>query len=173
MPNRLEAVPDRVGRRVPACGEAPGRQGQAIPGRHRASPGPQSGRLPRDLAGLRVLIVDDDESTLEIFAAALSTCGATVTTALAATAALRLVTETRPDVILSDIAMPDEDGYWLVREIRRLPDETIRRLPVLAATAYGREHPRERTLAAGFMDHLQKPIDPEVLCRAVARAAGR
>jgi CheY-like chemotaxis protein len=69
--------------------------------------------------------------------------------------------------------MPDEDGYWLVDQIRRHADGEIRGVPVLAATAYAREHSRARTLAAGFQDHLQKPLDPAALCRAMARAVGR
>jgi CheY-like chemotaxis protein len=120
-----------------------------------------------------VVVVDDDPDTVDLFAAALAACGAAVTTASAAAEALRLVAESRPDVVLSDIAMPRGDGYWLVGEIRRLPEEALRRTPVIAATAFGREHSRERAMAVGFADHLRKPIDPEALCRAVARAAGR
>jgi CheY-like chemotaxis protein len=76
-------------------------------------------------------------------------------------------------VVLSDIAMVGHDGYWLVREIRALPGAAGPALPVVAATAYGREHSRARALDAGFTDLLGKPVDPELLCRAIARAAGR
>jgi len=69
--------------------------------------------------------------------------------------------------------MPGEDGYWLVRELKRLPAEIISDTPVIAATAYGREHPRARVLAAGFAEHLQKPIDPDQLCRLVASVIER
>jgi CheY-like chemotaxis protein len=130
-------------------------------------------RLPSSLVGLRVIVVDDDEDTVELFATALSACGATVTTATNAADALRLVREVRPDVVLSDIAMARGDGYWLVGEIKRLDDEALCRTPVVAATAFGREHSHERVLKAGFTDHLQKPVDPELLCRTIARAAGR
>jgi CheY-like chemotaxis protein len=85
----------------------------------------------------------------------------------------RLVPEVRPDVVLSDIAMAGEDGYWLAREIRRLPDAALSGVPIVAVTAYGREHSRARVLAAGFVDHLQKPVDPAILCQTVAKAAGR
>ena len=129
--------------------------------------------MPSALVGLRVLVVDDDADTADFFAVALNTCGATTVTTTSAREALRVAVETRPDVIVSDIAMAGEDGYWLVNEIRRHPDDGINRMPVVAATAYGREHSRARTLAAGFKDHLQKPVDPELLCSAVARAAGR
>src|SRR5262249_56798663 len=87
--------------------------------------------------------------------------------------AIALATRMRPHAIVSDIAMVGEDGYWLVRELKRLPAEMVGDVPVVAATAYGREHPRARVLAAGFAEPLQKPIDPERLCRGVARAAGR
>jgi CheY-like chemotaxis protein len=125
------------------------------------------------LVGLKVIVVDDDEDTVDMFAVALSACGASVTTATTAVAALELVREIRPNVILSDIAMPDEDGYWLVGAIRELRDDEMRRTPVVAATAYSYEHSRARALAAGFNDHLQKPVDPETLCRTIAKAAGR
>jgi len=123
--------------------------------------------------GLRVLVVDDDADVLELFAVALTACGADVTTTDNARDAIALATRTRPHAIVSDIAMVGEDGYWLVRELKRLPAEMVGDVPVVAATAYGREHPRARVLAAGFTEHLQKPIDPEQLCRIVARVAGR
>ena len=123
--------------------------------------------------GLRVLVVDDDADVLELFAVALTACGAEVTSTDNARDAIALATRTRPHAIVSDIAMVGEDGYWLVRELKRLPPEMLGDVPVVAATAYGREHPRARVLAAGFTEHLQKPIDPEQLCRVVARVAGR
>ena len=116
-------------------------------------------------------MVDDDEDVLELFAVALTACGAEVTTIDNARDAIALATRTRPHAIVSDIAMIGEDGYWLVRELKRLPPEILGDVPVIAATAYGREHPRKRVLAAGFAEHLQKPIDPEQLCQAVARVA--
>jgi len=134
---------------------------------------PRSPGLPRNLVGLQVVAVDDDEDSLEYFAAALRACGAAVLTASTAVDALALVRERGPHVVLSDIAMVGQDGYWLVREIRGLAGQDARAVPVVATTAYGREHPRARALAAGFVDLLPKPVDPEVLCLAIARAAGR
>jgi CheY-like chemotaxis protein len=125
------------------------------------------------LAGLRVLVVDDDEDTADLFATALTACGAEVVTATSAAEALRLLVAGTPDVVLTDIAMPGADGYWLLREIRQLTDASARAVPVLAVTAFGREHFRTRVMAAGFTDHLEKPVDPEALCLAVARARGR
>jgi len=125
------------------------------------------------LTGLRVLVVDDDVDTRELFAAVLATGGATVSTADSAAEALALLGGGPVDVVLSDIAMPGGDGYWLVRQIRNLPDARVNAVPVVAVTAFGREHSRARALAAGFADHLQKPTDPDRLCRAVVAAAGR
>jgi CheY-like chemotaxis protein len=141
-------------------------------GREQA-PAARPGRLQRILVGLRVVVVDDDAEVLELFAVALTACGAEVTTTDNAREAVALATRIRPHVIVSDIAMVGEDGYWLVRELRRLPKDVLEEVPVVAATAYGREHPRSRVLAAGFVEHLQKPIDPEHLCQVVARVAGR
>src|SRR5262249_15096997 len=137
------------------------------------APVPRPGPLERILVGLRVLVVDDDADVRELFAVALTACGAEVTATDNARDAIALATRVRPHAIVSDIAMVGEDGYWLVRELKRLPAEMVGDVPVVAATAYGREHPRARVLAAGFTEHLQKPIDPEQLCRVVARVAGR
>ncbi len=130
-------------------------------------------RLPLNLAGLKVLVVDDDESSLDYFAMALTMCGAAVTAAVSAREALDALATAVPDVVVTDIAMPGEDGYWLLEKIRRHAETSVREVPVVAATAFGREHPRLQTLAAGFVDYLAKPIDPDALCRAIARAAGR
>jgi CheY-like chemotaxis protein len=129
--------------------------------------------LPRVLVGVRVLVVDDDPDTTDLFAAALAACGADVVTTTSAPEALRALRDRAPDVVVTDIAMPGADGYWLLHEIRQLDDARARALPVLAVTAFGREHLRARVLAAGFVDRLEKPVDPEALCVAVARASGR
>ena len=131
---------------------------------------PSSGGLPHVLHGVHVLVVDDDADTRELFAAVLRECGAVVVATAGAVAALHQIAEQAIDVVVSDIAMPGADGYWLVQEIRKLPDERSRVLPVVAVTAFGREHLRGQAIAAGFADHLEKPVDPEALCRAVARA---
>ena len=169
---------------------------EALPSRPERPPGPGSGagggppdddelmtgswrlparpaHLPRVLTGLRVLVVDDDEDTADLFASALAACGAAIVTATSAAAALRAFAAGAPDVVVSDIAMPVADGYWLVGEIRKLPEASASGVPVLAVTAFGREHSRARALAAGFVDYLEKPVEPESLCLAVARATGR
>jgi CheY-like chemotaxis protein len=134
---------------------------------------PRPAPLQRMLVGLRILVVDDDPDVLELFEVALTTCGADVTTTDNARDGVALAARVQPHAIVSDIAMVGEDGYWLVRELKRLPGEVVADIPVIAATAYGYEHPRARVLAAGFAEHLQKPIDPDALCRLVASVAGR
>ena len=159
---RLEADQRSVDRPTRPSGGASGERTAERP-RH----------LPRVLDGLRVLVVDDDPDTLEVFAVALTACGAEVRTASSAADALGRLGAHPADVVVSDVAMPGGDGYWLVGQIRRQLDARVSAVPVLAVTAYGREHSRTRALASGFTDHLQKPVDPETLCRTVARAAGR
>ena len=173
---RAEALPDHGPRRrlrVRAGSHEDATHDERIAGQARPSAGRRRAGLPRELVGITVVIVDDDELTLEYFGAALRACGATVVTVATAADGLRIIRERRPDVVISDIAMAGNDGYWLVRELRRSGESGLDRLPVVAATAYGIEHSRDRTLSAGFTDHLRKPVEPEVLCRTVARAAGR
>ena len=178
---RSEALPREPATRPPLRRRRPLRSaGQIGPGdseltsgEQHSSPAEGRERLPRVLTGVRVLVVDDDEDNMEVFSAALIACGAAVLTASRAAEALRVLGSQRVDVVVSDIAMPGGDGYWLIREVRQLPDPRFSSLPLLAVTAYGREHSRARVLAAGFAEHLQKPVDPEVLCRAIATAMGR
>jgi CheY-like chemotaxis protein len=120
---------------------------------------------------LHILIVDDGHDVLELFDIALTSCGGEVTATDNASDGLALAVHTRPHVIVSDIAMVGEDGYWLIGRLRQ--PEMLPQVPVIAATAYGREHSRTRVLGAGFTEHLQKPVDPEELCRLVAKVAGR
>lgn len=172
---RAEALPWAHGRRrapLGVTGEPPVSE-PMVTGRHGHAQTPRARRLPANLVGIKVLVVDDDAASLDYFSMALGMCGAVVTVAAQARAALATVTHMVPDAILTDIAMPGEDGYWLLTQIRRHDQEAVRTVPVVAATAFGTEHPRTRTLAAGFADHLQKPVDPQVLCAAIARAVGR
>jgi CheY-like chemotaxis protein len=125
------------------------------------------------LHGLRVVVVDDDESSADYFSLALRSAGAAVTSRATAAEALSVVVNERPDVVLSDIAMPQHDGYWLLEQIRAHRDASVRSTPVVATTAHGFEHSRERVLAAGFVEHLAKPVDPAILCVTIARVAGR
>jgi CheY-like chemotaxis protein len=134
---------------------------------------PERARRAASLEAVKILVVDDDSASLDYFAFALETCGAVVSVAVSAREALELVSRVLPDVVLSDIAMPGEDGYWLLNEIRRHADRGVSSLPVVAATAHGRNYPRAQALAAGFHEHLSKPVDPDLLCQVIASAIGR
>ena len=170
---QCEALPRvRPLRRIRAASGEPAQDNQWTAVGHGHSPSPDLWP-PASLEGVTVVVVDDDDSSLDYFAVALRASGATVMTAPNAGDALRLVREHSPDVVLSDLAMDGRDGYWLIDAIRNVPDERVSRVPVVATTAFGAEHPRARTSAAGFVEHLRKPVDPIILCRTIARVAGR
>jgi CheY-like chemotaxis protein len=144
---------------------------------HRATPNPavapraeSSEALPA-LNGVRVLLVDDEADARDVMASALEICGAIVVTAASGAEALQMLTGADIDLILSDIAMPGQDGYGLIREIRSMPSARLASIPAAAVTAHARDDERERALAAGFQMHLTKPIDPVALARAVAELA--
>jgi signal transduction histidine kinase/DNA-binding response OmpR family regulator len=125
------------------------------------------------LAGIRVLVVDDEPDGRETIAKLLTVYGAEITTACSAREALAGLRNAPPDVLISDIGMPDEDGYDLIREVRRLPAAQGGHVPALALTAFAREEDRVRALAAGFQLHAAKPIEPTELVASVARLARR
>jgi CheY-like chemotaxis protein len=120
------------------------------------------------LAGLRVLAVDDDRDTLEVVAELLNLRGAEVLPAASAAEALEALERFRPDVLVSDIGMPERDGYDLIRDIRELGHGPAD-LPAVAVTAFAAPEDRRRALAAGFQVHLAKPVDPSELTAVVAR----
>ena len=124
------------------------------------------------LSGLRVLVVDDDEESVRVVAAHLERHQALVLTAASAGDALALVQRERIDVLLADIAMPNEDGYTLIRKVRALPAPAAA-IPAAALTAFVRDEDRRQALGAGFQVHLAKPIDPHALVDAVARLGHR
>lgn len=128
----------------------------------------------RHVRGLRVVVVDDEPDAREVICQILTRAGATPVPAGSVSEALATVPTCRPDVVVTDLAMPEEDGFDLLRSLQRLgdggPDGS--RLPVLALTAYAREEDHARCLAAGFQAHLSKPVDPSQLLAAIARAAG-
>ena len=125
------------------------------------------------LHNVRVLLMDDDADGLDLTTVMLTNSGAQVKTAVTVAGALDVLESWPADVVVSDIEMPGEDGYELVRRIRARERGSRSRLPVLALTAYGRPEDRRRTLAVGFNLHLAKPIDPAELVLAVANLAGR
>ena len=148
---------------------APLRAGQLE--RIEAEAGAALGDLP-SLAGLRVLIVDNEADARALMRAVLEGCGATVDEAETVAEALALLQTQRPDVLLSDIAMPGEDGYSLIRKVRSL-DGPARMLPAAAFTAYATATDRARALLAGFQAHIPKPVEPSELAVVVAALAGR
>ena len=132
------------------------------------------GRIPGTLTGLsgtRVLVVDDDDECRAMFRAVFESSGAAVTTATGARDGVRAFQAFAPDVVVSDLAMPDEDGYWLVREIGALAARAGQRLHAIAVTAYTDRHTMRRAVAAGFHAYLEKPVDPWELCEMVASVA--
>ena len=125
------------------------------------------------LDGLRVMVIDDDADGAELLRRLLQSRGAGVTVAGSAESALRAIEAAPPDIVISDIGMPDMDGYELIRELRRLPAAQGGRIPAIALTAFARSGDRTRALLAGFQLHLAKPIEAPELLAAIASLAGR
>jgi CheY-like chemotaxis protein len=150
----------------------------------RRTPAPRSlapspaavGLLERPLASLRavkVLVVDDDPDTLEVVREVLEQAGAQVTAVTSAPEAFAVLQESHPDVLLSDIGMPGEDGYSLIRRVRTLDPALGGAVPAAALTAYTQVEDRRQALLAGYQAYLPKPIEPSELTTAIARLAGR
>jgi PAS domain S-box-containing protein len=128
---------------------------------------------PERLDGLKVLAVDDEADTREVIRVVFEQCGAKVTCASSAAEALRLLEELRPDVLISDIGMPEEDGYELIAKVRALPVERGGKIPAVALTAYARAEDRLRALRAGYQMHVPKPVELAELVAIVARLTER
>jgi two-component system, chemotaxis family, CheB/CheR fusion protein len=124
------------------------------------------------LAGVRLLVVEDEADAREGLGALLEMYGARVTLAASAGEALAAIASELPDVLVSDIGMPGEDGYDLIRKVRRLPARRGGRLPALALTAYNEEEDRRKAAAAGFQEHVAKPVAPAALVVKIAQLAG-
>ena len=125
------------------------------------------------LRGAKVLVVDDDHDTREILSVMLSRYGTEVRTAASAAEAVEVFAQWKPDVLVSDIGMPVEDGYVLISKIRELPAEEGGEVPAIALTAFAGVQDKEIALAAGFQQHLSKPVEPVQLAKVVARILGR
>ena len=125
------------------------------------------------LNGASVLVVEDDADTRQMLKRVLESHGAVVKTAASAAEALEMVADSPPDALVADIGMPDEDGYSLMRKIRRLPSSRGGTVPALALTAYARPEDRARALTAGFQQYVAKPIEPDELAEVVAKLAER
>ena len=178
------------GGHLTACSEGEGKGATfavTLPVLSRAAPVPGSGQsnvqgigqgndqssplIMRPLAGIKVLGVDDEASARDVMAEVLLACGATVTMAGSVQEALRCFKLDRPDVVVSDIAMPGVDGYGLVERVRALADPAAAATPLIALTAYASAEDRRRALGAGFDHHLAKPLDPVILSNLIAEIA--
>jgi signal transduction histidine kinase/CheY-like chemotaxis protein len=150
------------------------RVGDDLIGRaHPTVRGSMPSHLGARLDGIRVLVVDDDVDALDLATAILTTARAEVRTCASAVEALRVFTAWQPDVLVTDIEMPEESGLSLIRKVRALAPERGGKVPAVALTAYGRAEDRIRTLSAGFSMHVPKPVDPAELTVIVASLAGR
>ena len=126
-----------------------------------------SAKAPHVLPGLRVVVVDDDPAARELVATVLAHSGIEVDAVSSAAEGLSAIERLKPDVVVSDIEMPEEDGYMFIQEVRALDAEHGGRTPAVALTAYTRAEDRSRSLAAGFQMHLGKPIEADELVNAI------
>ncbi|NEU80728.1 PAS domain S-box protein [Nostoc sp. UIC 10630] len=131
----------------------------------------QNKSLPKislNLRGVRVLTVEDEQDTRELLVFMIEQYGAEVTAAASGREALKILKQSQPDILVCDIAMPEMDGYMLIRQVRTWPKEQGGQIKAIALTAYAGESDQKQALAAGFQRHLSKPIDPEELIEAIA-----
>jgi CheY-like chemotaxis protein/two-component sensor histidine kinase len=124
-----------------------------------------------DLTGIRVLAIDDELDARELLTALLTEYGADVLTVASAAEVLLNLEAFQPTVLVSDIAMPEIDGYTLIQQVRALPPAQGGRIPAIALTAYAREDDYQRAISSGFQRHITKPLDPERLVQAVVTLA--
>jgi CheY-like chemotaxis protein len=150
---------------LPLAGEAEGKPRGPIA--ERMPGGPAQGAL-----GVRVLIVEDDPQTRDILAAVLERAGFSYRVATRASEALSVLDDWHPDVIVSDIGMPDMDGYEFARQLRARPAAQGGHIPALAVSAFPRSEDRELALRSGYQAHIAKPVQPADLVKAIAELTG-
>jgi signal transduction histidine kinase/CheY-like chemotaxis protein len=126
-----------------------------------------------ELDGLTVLVVEDENDSLELVQQVLSETGARIVTATSGEQALRAIAGDRPDILISDIGMPTMDGFELIRRVRGLSDRQLAGMPAIALTAFSRREDQQRALEAGFDEFMAKPLRPAALLQAVAAIARR
>jgi len=129
------------------------------------------GTVP-SLIGLRILAVDDEPDALGVVSSILGSAGAKVKSATSVSQAVDLINQWRPDVLISDIGMPDEDGYELIRQVRAQPDKQ-KNIPAIALTAFARTQDRLKVLSGGYQMHVPKPIEPRELITVVASVTNK
>ncbi|MEH2084136.1 MAG: ATP-binding protein [Nostoc sp.] len=125
------------------------------------------------LAGIQILVVDDDNDTRDFHTFVLEQAGAKVTAVTSAKEALQILAESELDMLLSDIGMPEIDGYMLMRQVRALQSNQAKQIPAIALTAYAGEINQQQALESGFQKHLSKPVEPDELVKAIATQIGR
>jgi PAS domain S-box-containing protein len=147
---------------------------ERLPESERSSPiaSPPSSLPSISLAGITALVVDDEADSRELVATVLRASGALVIAASSAAAAIRALSESQPHVLISDVGMPEVDGYTLIRQVR-LHAASAEALPAVALTAYSRDKDRRKALEAGFQAHVSKPVEPADLVRVVASLLDR
>jgi len=154
----------RLARHTGAAPQAPAKSVRSAP--------PYAGDVQLEqLTGIRILVVEDDTDSRTVLAVLLQRLGALVEAVASAREAVERIQEHRPDVLVSDIGMPDEDGYSLIRRVRQIDRE--RKLPAIALTAYARQQDEEMALASGYDKHLAKPVTPGDLVTAIRAITGR
>ncbi|HEX8784764.1 MAG TPA: response regulator, partial [Telluria sp.] len=126
----------------------------------------------RDLSGIKVLVVDDDRDNRELIKRILGDCGAKVTIAASAREAISAFHDDVPNLLITDLGMPEVDGFELLDWVRKLPREQGSQVPAIALTAFARSEDRLRALEAGFSAHISKPVEPSELIATVAAAVG-
>lgn len=124
--------------------------------------------LDRTLSDVYVLVVDDEADIRELLTVVLENAGAKVKTAASVSEALETIEQSQPDILISDVGMPDRDGYALIRQVRAIESERPNAIPAIALTAYATEEDSKQLLKAGFQLHLSKPVEPAALVAAVA-----
>jgi CheY-like chemotaxis protein len=135
------------------------------------------GELPAEfsrlLDGLRILLVDDEADSRDLVTTILTRCGGEVRGCESVEEALKTFRAWKPDLLVSDIGMPNEDGFSLIRKLRKQKSKLAREIPAVALTAYATDDDRSRALDAGFQIHVAKPIQPETFVKSIAGAVGR
>jgi CheY-like chemotaxis protein len=134
---------------------------------------PARSHVPEEINGLSLVIVDDDADTLDLMTSLLEQAGAQVKPARTAAEAFEAVQSVRPDLLISDIGMPGEDGYSLMHRIRLLPVEAGGKTPAVSLTAFARAEDRARALQGGFQAHVAKPVEMNELLAVIASLVAR
>jgi PAS domain S-box-containing protein len=142
-------------------------------GTERSAPDAAEHEGPVRLDGVRVMVVDDEADTRDLLSFSLRNYGAEVTALGSASEALAAIQQVKPDVLVSDIGLPGDDGYALIRKVRALDEDRGGRVPAAALTAYAKDEDRNRAIAAGFQAHVTKPVELAQLASVVASLAGR